>query len=124
MMTNVRALFPPGHARHIPEAWPLFLSPDQLVAYTGLSKDTLAKVCPVAPIDLGANVLRYHRHQIDSWANSLPSRTVGLRQTPDKVNDEDVAAPGDVVSGEDRAQAALDRVRARARSSAQCRKTG
>ena len=59
----------------IPDAWPLLLSREQVCAYLGISPDTFSKVCPVPPVDMGAQVVRYHRWQIEAWANALPPRS-------------------------------------------------
>lgn len=124
-MTNVRPLFPAGHPRHIPEAWPALLSEDQLRAYVGgISKETLVKICPVPPVDLGANLLRYQRDAVDRWVAGLALKTSGLRKEPPGPKNDDTPAPGDDEDGQDRIAAALDRVRARSRRSAPCRKTG
>lgn len=51
------------------------MSREQLCAYLGdICEATLLKVCPVAPVDLGANVVRYARVQIDAWLATLPPR--------------------------------------------------
>lgn len=55
-------------------AWPALLTKQQLETYLGASWATLAKVCPVAPIDIGANLLRFSRAQIDAWVASLPAK--------------------------------------------------
>jgi len=57
----------------IPEAWPALLSREQLCAYAGgISDTTLRKVCPVPAVDLGANVLKYRRAEVDAWL-ALPT---------------------------------------------------
>lgn len=102
---------------HIPEAWPLLLTREQLCAYLGgLSWETVKKVLTVAPVDLGANVLRYRRPEIDAWVDTRPAR--GERVLPDgaaagqgEANDAVAAVP---TFGDDRKIASLDRVRARA----------
>lgn len=112
------AFHPVGDSRHIPEAWPLLLSRDQLCAYMGgISWATLSRICPVHPIDLGANLLRYPRLQIDAWIASLPPRLPGRLQDP-KEDGQDAPAgqppPADPTAPEDRRSAAVDRARARA----------
>lgn len=101
-----------GHPRHVPEAWPALLSRDQLCAYIGVSADTLAKICTVRPLDLGANLTRYNRTQIDSWLETLPPRLMIAPQARDKaaafLEDETAVC---------RTDAALSRVRARAERS-------
>lgn len=104
-------------AHHIPPAWPLLLTREQLCAYLGdLSWETVKKVLTVAPVDLGANVLRYRRPEIDAWVDSRPAR--GERVLPvegstgqGEANDAVEAPP---TFGEDRKVASLDRVRLRA----------
>ena len=114
--------FPAGHPRHVPEAWPLLLSRDQLCAYIGVSAETLVKVCPVAPVDLGANVVRYNRDHVDAWVAGLPPRLISLRKSEEGGQD---ARPADEVPdpGEERTLSAVERVRARATGGARCRKT-
>lgn len=46
----------------------------QLCEYLGASWATLRNVLPVRATDMGANIVRYNRHQIDQWAASLPPR--------------------------------------------------
>ncbi|WP_298330652.1 hypothetical protein [Asticcacaulis sp.] len=61
--------------RVIPDQWPLFLTKEQLCAYLGgMDERTLSKILPVQPLDLGANILRWNRQQVDAWAASLPPR--------------------------------------------------
>jgi hypothetical protein len=91
----------------IPEAWPALLSREQLCAYAGgISDATLRKICPVAAVDLGANVLKYRRAEVDAWLAGLPHR--GLRLAQDDEHDAPPAANGD------RPSAAVERARARA----------
>lgn len=89
-------------------AWPLLLSKRQLASYLGMSGATLSKVCPVAPIDVGANLVRYSRAQIDEWVATLPARYAMERQVviqrADQVPDE---------AARDRRSDALDRAAAR-----------
>lgn len=114
--------FPAGHPRHIPEAWPKLLSRDQVCAYIGVSAETLAKVCPIAPVNLGANLIRYHRDQVDAWIDTLPPRLPGLRMPRASVEDAPVAR-NDPEPADDRAMDAIERARARARGEMRCRKT-
>lgn len=108
-------------ATDIPPAWPLLLTREQLCAYLGgLSWGTLSKVLPVAPLDLGANVLRYSRPQIDAWAAGLPPRLPkGLQHDLKASHDEeacDRVAVSDDLEAEpaSRPAAALERARQRA----------
>lgn len=101
-------------------AWPLLLTREQLCAYLGgLSWSTLAKVLPVAPLDLGANVLRYSRPEIDAWAASLPPRLPKALQgdgheSQPRASEADAAA-GDLADQPDtRPSAAVERARKRA----------
>lgn len=101
-------------------AWPLLLTREQLCAYLGgLSWPTLAKVLPVAPLDLGANVLRYSRPEIDAWAASLPPRLPKALQgdgheSQPRASEAD-AATGDLADQPDtRPSAAVERARKRA----------
>lgn len=81
----------------VPEAWPALLTREQLCAYLGgMSDPTVRKVCPVAAVDLGANVLRYRRSEIDEWLERLHSR--GLRVVPEGEQDAPPAA-NDVPAG-------------------------
>lgn len=86
-------------------AWPLLLTKEQMSAYLALSWSTIAKVCTVAPVDIGANVIRYNRLEVDEWVAGLPSRTIKR------------SAPAAVIQPADedhrRRQSALDKIRAR-----------
>lgn len=99
----------------IPEAWPQLLSREQLCAYLGgLSWDTVKKILPVAPLDLGANVLRYSRPEIDAWVGSLRPREPKVLK--DSVPDGEDVAPAEAVTplGDDSRVTSLDRARRRA----------
>ena len=85
----------------IPSAWPLLLNKEQLCAYLGVCQRTLTKICPVSPLDLGANVVRYDRRQIDAWVERLPPR--GLVVERDEEPEASAASPA----------SALERIRAR-----------
>lgn len=101
-------------------AWPLLLSRDQLCAYLGgLSWPTLAKVLPVAPLDLGANVLRYSRPEIDAWAASLPPRLPKALQGDGHesqlpASEADAATSNVAEEANTRPSAAVERARKRA----------
>jgi len=112
-----RSDFEAGHPRHVPETWPALLSRDQLCAYVGVAGATITRICPVRPLDMGANVVRYSRAQIDEWVATVPPRLM----VSDKQNDANGAAASaraqDQVEAdvaESRTESALDRVRARA----------
>lgn len=101
----------------IPDAWPQLLSRDQLCAYLGgLSWDTVKRILPVAPLDLGANVLRYRRPDIDAWLDRCPLK--GPRLPRGETSAHDAApSPGETDEapiGEDLRVVAMDRVRRRA----------
>ena len=103
----------PGHHRYIPDSWPALLSKDQLRAYVGgMSEETLSKVCPVSPVDLGANLLRYPRQQVDAWIADLKPRVGGFRRLPHQSADVPEEPP---VVANDHAEQALERVRSRAK---------
>lgn len=94
----------------IPEAWPILLTREQLCAYLGgLSDATVRKICPVPAVDLGANVLRYHRAAIDAWVDSLGPR--GLKLTAE--GEQDAAGPA---AANDTRAAMTPAQRARARA--------
>jgi hypothetical protein len=95
------------------------LTREQLCAYLGgLSWDTVKKILPVRPLDLGANVLRYSRPQIDAWIDRCPAKPmIRLQESPPDVED---AAPAAVVDlSQDRLTASIDRVRARTQQDGQ-----
>jgi hypothetical protein len=111
------------HAR-VPDAWPLFLTMDMLIAYLGgdINARTVRKICPVHPLDLGANKVRYHRLQIDAWADTLKPR---LPKTQQPVNDDAPEVDDGPITPEDNRMTALERVQARmAKGAKKCRKTG
>lgn len=104
------AFFPPKPAEPdaMLTAWPLLLNKQQLASYLGMSGATLSKVCPVAPIDVGANLVRYSRAQIDEWVATLPARNAeGLKDVLCRAE----PAPDDATS--DRRDAALSRIAVR-----------
>jgi hypothetical protein len=76
-----------------------------------MAEETLAKICPVAPVDLGANILRYSRLQIDAWAATLRPRGPRLLQD-DSRRGQDATVPDEppVDDAEIRRQASLARV--------------
>ena len=106
-------LLPPGQIGQegrpsvSPASWPLLLTKEQLSAYLALSWSTISKICTVAPVDVGASVIRYNRLQIDEWVASLP---------PKAIKNAALVAPTlpDLeTEREERRNAALDKVRAR-----------
>ena len=89
----------------VPEAWPALLSREQLRAYLGgIADATLRKICPVPAIDLGANVLRYRRGDVDAWLQACPARLPSA-----EGRGQDTAPPAN-----DRPLSAVERARARA----------
>lgn len=104
--------FPVGHPRHIPDSWPALLSRDQLSAYVGISAETLAGILTVSPVDLGVNLLRYRKDDIDRWIEALPARLTPRLQGADGEGKD--AAPVDVEAPTDRPQSAVERARRRA----------
>lgn len=96
----------------IPESWPLLLTKDQLCAYLGgLSWDTVRKIMPVAPLELGANVLRYRRPDVDAWVARCPQKAPRLPEADGLPHGD---APAETVElGDDRTVTSLDRVRRR-----------
>lgn len=90
-----------------PMFWPLLLTKEQLSAYLALSWSTISKICTVAPVDVGATVIRYNRFQIDEWVASLPPRTIkhAALAAPSLSNIE--------AESDERRTSALDKVRAR-----------
>lgn len=99
------ALSDPASPEPVPMAWPLLLTKEQMSAYLALSWSTIAKVCTVAPVDIGANVIRYNRLEVDEWVAGLPSRTI-KRSAP-------AAAMQPADEDHQRRQSALDKIRAR-----------
>lgn len=100
---------------HIPEAWPALLDRPQLCAYVGLSDQTLARILPVHPVDLGVRGIRWKRFEIDQWINSLPPR---LPFGQDSSQASGATADGEHAAAEQRRNEALARVKARAREKA------
>jgi len=119
---------PVGDPKHVPEAWPLLLSKEQLCAYIGVSTATLTRICPVRPLDLGANVVRYSRPQIEDWVATLPPRLIGRKPDALPVDAEvvqDAAAAPSAENAEDRPMNAIERARARvSKGPTRWRKTG
>ena len=106
-------LLPPGQIGQegrpsaSPASWPLLLTKEQLSAYLALSWSTISKICTVAPVDVGASVIRYNRLQIDEWVASLPPKTI-KHAAPAAPSLSDLETKSD-----ERRASALDKVRAR-----------
>lgn len=96
-----------GKPTLLPASWPLLLTKEQLSAYLALSWSTISKICTVAPLDVGASVIRYNRLQIDEWVASLPPKTI-KHAAPAAPSLPDLEAERD-----ERRNFALDKVRAR-----------
>jgi predicted DNA-binding transcriptional regulator AlpA len=99
---------------HIPDAWPGLLDREQLCAYVGIGDQTLMRILPVRPVDLGIGVVRWSRVQIDHWIAGLPPRLrAGRNSTQDMTAP---AAPADIQQdmADQRRREAVERVRARA----------
>jgi hypothetical protein len=78
-----------------------------------MSWDSLSRICPVAPLALGVNLLRWRRADIDGWVSGLPSRLaetsayVTEGSPPPRPNPSDLA-------GKERRSSALERASQRA----------
>ena len=97
----------------IPEAWPALLTREQLRAYLGgICEKTRAKICPVAPLNMGANILLYNKRKVDAWIDTIPLRL------PHARNDQQGAVPDDAepLAANDRPASAVERARRRAGS--------
>lgn len=96
----------------IPEARPALLTREQVCAYVGMSADSMSRVCPVAPVDMGVKLLRWRRKDIDASVEGLPSRLLrGGRAT----TEIDEASPQPFkLAGEERRNGALARASQRA----------
>jgi len=109
----------PVHAT--PNAWPLLMRMETALAYLdNMDERTFKKICPVQPLDLGANVLRYHRMDLDAWAagvdHRLPKSAAIVNDVPAKS-----APPVEELSAT-ATMSSLDRVRARIEKDKTCRK--
>lgn len=99
---------PTAEIGSVPEAWPLMLNREQLCAYLTVSSTTLSRICPVAPVALGARVLRWRRHEIDVWVAGLPSRLMATVAWPDET------PPPAELAGQERRSDAVERAQQRA----------
>lgn len=115
----------------VPDAWPLLLSREQLCAYLGgMDERTLVKILPVQPLDIGANLLRYHRPQIDAWVNTLGPRLPKTKSEhnhkgrTDTETNTPAPEPDTIVDMEESRAASLRRVQERMKAGSKCRKTG
>lgn len=106
----------------VPQAWPALLTIEQLRVYLGgMSEPTLRKICPVPPIALGAQLVRYNRTHIDAWIATLPPR---LLHVVASGQDAPAAPPAPDIPVS-RSIDAVERARLRAtrKKPAPCRKT-
>jgi predicted DNA-binding transcriptional regulator AlpA len=88
--------------------WPLLLTMEDAAAFLRLSEDTFRRICPVAPVDLGARLLRWRRPDLETWVEGMPAR---LKAAADEAQD---AAPPPVADpAEERRLASIERARAR-----------
>jgi hypothetical protein len=95
----------------IPDAWPALMTRDMVAAYTMMSMSTLLKVCPVAPVDLGAGIVRYRRDDLDAWIKTLlPRLPKYAKAAQDGVENPDPTA-------DERRATSLERARQRVRKS-------
>lgn len=94
-----------------PRRWPLLLNQTELCEYLGVSWRTLKGILTVSPIDMGANVTRYNRQQIDAWIETRPSKSKLKGQGEGTVDQAEVEA-----RAHEAMTAALDRARAKGRS--------
>lgn len=94
----------------IPEAWPALLTQEQAAVYCGVSADSFRRVCTIAPRDMGLNVLRWSRSQLDAWIAGLPPRL-------QRAQADEQDAPAEIeparAAAVERQTDALDKVRAR-----------
>ncbi len=95
---------PTMHRGHF--GWPALLTSEQLCDYLGIGLGTLAKICPVQPLDLGVRLVRYNRCNIDRWLESVPAR---MRESAANENIQ-------LNTGDDRMSEALSRVKKHTRS--------
>ena len=112
-------------ADEIPEAWPFLLTREQACAFLGgISEGTFLKVCPVPPIDLGANVVRYRRGELEAWvaalSHRLPRSRPEVQDTPAQVAGEVEVVP---LGAANRASAAVQRALERAQRGQTCRRS-
>jgi hypothetical protein len=95
---------------NIPDAWPALMTRDMVAAYTMMSVSTLLKVCPVAPVDLGAGIVRYRRDDLDVWIRTLPLRLPRVARAAPYTADGDAAY---LSTADERRALALERARRR-----------
>jgi hypothetical protein len=99
--------------------WPALLSLEQFCEYLDICPTTFYKVCPLQPLDLGANVLRWSRKQADVWIASLPPRLLKAQLANRNMTQSPPVASSmvieDDVAREERRAEALRRIRSHVR---------
>ena len=98
----------------VPEAWPLLMSREVACAYLMLSKDSFRRVCPVPALELGVNLLRWRRHDLDDWTSGLPLR---LLRGQTECRAEASSIPPAQLAAEERRISAVERAKQRSRTS-------
>ena len=90
------------------------MSREVACAYLTLSNDTFRRICPVPALDLGVNLLRWRRDDLDAWASGLPLRLL-RGQAECQIN----AAPTPPVhlAADERRVSAVERAKQRSRTS-------
>jgi hypothetical protein len=84
------------------------LTREQLRTYLGgVSDETLLRICPVAPLELGVRLVRWNRRQIDEWLDALPARQSGGWPSANENS-------ADAASAATNPRTAIERARARA----------
>jgi hypothetical protein len=84
-----------------------------------MDQRTLRNICPVPAVDLGANLRRYPRAQVDAWVATLPPR---LLKAQADINTAVAAANNDAMASNDRRESAVEMARRRAEeASKKCR---
>ena len=94
----------------LPDAWPLLLDRELACAYLRISADSFERICPVAPVDLGINLLRWRRPELDAWVAGLPGR---LRRARAEAHAQPVQPPQPVPPADERRLSAVERAKAR-----------
>ncbi|EGF93068.1 hypothetical protein ABI_15080 [Asticcacaulis biprosthecium C19] len=89
----------------------MLMTLEQACAYLGGMDDrTFRKVCPVQPVEMAANLLRYRRPDIDDWTATLTPR---LKTPTPAVNDSVPTDETTLETPEIRRESSIERVKAR-----------
>lgn len=89
-------------------AWPALMSLSTLARYLNMSEESVRRICPVQPLDLGLGRNLWRIQDIDSWLAGLPARVpAGRLIACRRIEPDEVGA-------EQRRAGALARVTARA----------